>query len=68
MVGNGVRRKIKSRSVRHVLNISRIAMVLPTVLTIVIIVLLREKKSIQQVHKEVCKHINSGIKSTITTP
>ena len=34
MVGNGVRRKIKSRSVRHVLNISRIAMVLPTVLTI----------------------------------
>ena len=49
MVGNGVRCKIKSRSVRHVLNMSRIAMVLATVLTFVIIVLLREKKSIQQV-------------------
>jgi len=31
MVGNGVRREIKWRSVRHVLNISCIATVLPTV-------------------------------------
>ena len=33
MVSNGVRGKIKSRSVRHILNMSHIAMVLATVLT-----------------------------------